>query len=362
MSVALTAGIPRLIEYQGRLTDDSGVPVADGDDFIRFNIYDGPGAGATQLWTSNIQQLTVTGGFVTYILGSNGALPASVFEDSVRYLGIKVGTDPEMTERLRMVAVPYAYKANSADTIANDSYVLTSGAVFSGAVNFDFNDDGQSEVVVSGSAAGGILALSDGGPAATMILNGGGVGDQSVQLPDGSITVGEFEETQVPVSQVFQLFPTTTSVSGFDLVALDSFTVSAPNSGRVIVRLRGAAVGFAVATGSSSVSSVVTVSLCTRTDAVGCDGSTEQFVSQDADNVDGRLDLELFTLSLLLDFPAAGSQKVYFLMGGDDSFPASLNTYPLVELSYVPATSIELSDYPSKTSRASERPQLPTAH
>jgi hypothetical protein len=47
---AIQADVPQLINYQGRLTDGSGVPVADGTYEVIFTIYDAAVAGNSR-WT-----------------------------------------------------------------------------------------------------------------------------------------------------------------------------------------------------------------------------------------------------------------------------------------------------------------------
>jgi hypothetical protein len=47
-----------MISYQGRVTDDIGVPVADGTYDMRFRIYDGE-TGGTLEWDSGTQSKDV---------------------------------------------------------------------------------------------------------------------------------------------------------------------------------------------------------------------------------------------------------------------------------------------------------------
>jgi hypothetical protein len=53
-----SAEIPEMISYQGRVTDDIGVPVADGTYDMRFRIYDGE-TGGTLEWDSGTQSKDV---------------------------------------------------------------------------------------------------------------------------------------------------------------------------------------------------------------------------------------------------------------------------------------------------------------
>lgn len=101
--------IPQLINFQGILKDGSGNPVTNGSYSVTFTIYDAP-SGGTNLW-QEVQTVNTTNGLFTVLLGS-GALPLYyyLFNDSTRWLGVKVGTDPEMTPRQRLVSGAYSLR------------------------------------------------------------------------------------------------------------------------------------------------------------------------------------------------------------------------------------------------------------
>jgi len=115
--VAMAAAeVPQLINFQGNLTKPNGEPVVDGDYDITFTIYDVASEGNT-IWSSGEQSVPLAGGVFVYHLGSAVPLPHDLFSaDTVRWLGIKIGTDPEIDPRTRLVAVPYAYQALRSDT------------------------------------------------------------------------------------------------------------------------------------------------------------------------------------------------------------------------------------------------------
>ena len=110
------AEVPQIISYQGRLTDASGDPVADDLYIMEFLIY-GSEAGSDLLWSSYEQKVDVAGGLFEYQLGSNTPFPKGLFTSAgERYLTVVVGTEPEGTPRVRLVANPYALQAVNADT------------------------------------------------------------------------------------------------------------------------------------------------------------------------------------------------------------------------------------------------------
>jgi hypothetical protein len=107
------AQVPQIINYQGKLTTSSGAPVNDTLQMV-FTIYADLG-GATSLWTET-QGAVVEKGVFNVLLGSVSSIPYSVFDGSIRYLGVKVGGDPEIFPRKPIVSVAYAYKSLEADT------------------------------------------------------------------------------------------------------------------------------------------------------------------------------------------------------------------------------------------------------
>jgi hypothetical protein len=105
------ADAPRLVNFQGRLTDGSGSPVADGSYSVTFVLYDAA-TGGVALW-SETQSVSTGGGLFTALLGSITPFDASLLSGPGRYLGISVGADPELLPRTRLVSAPYALYAAS---------------------------------------------------------------------------------------------------------------------------------------------------------------------------------------------------------------------------------------------------------
>jgi hypothetical protein len=107
-----------MINYQGKLTTAAGAPL-NGNFQMVFTIYDAE-VGRNVLWTETQPAVVVDKGVFNVLLGSvdpvNNPIPYSIFDGSIRYLGVKVGGDPEITPRKPMVSVAYAYKSFEADT------------------------------------------------------------------------------------------------------------------------------------------------------------------------------------------------------------------------------------------------------
>jgi hypothetical protein len=101
---ATAAGVPPAVTHQGRLFDAKGDPITDTLD-ITFAIYDAENAGAP-IW-SEVHAVTLDEGYYSVRLGEMTPF-GTVFDGSVRWLGITVGADPEMTPRAAIDSVPYA--------------------------------------------------------------------------------------------------------------------------------------------------------------------------------------------------------------------------------------------------------------
>src|SRR5687768_3793467 len=113
---AAEAAVPSGITQQGRVLDADGNPVTS-EVAITFTIYDDPmeAEEANVLW-SEVLNIQLDDGYFSARLGEDGdnAFPATLFDGSVRYLGIKIGTDDELAPRARLASVPYAFVAGDA--------------------------------------------------------------------------------------------------------------------------------------------------------------------------------------------------------------------------------------------------------
>jgi hypothetical protein len=116
------ATVPQNINYQGNLTDSGGTPVNAAVSML-FSLYD-VASGGMPLWTET-QTVTVTQGLYSVMLGSVTQLNLPF--DVTYYLGVKVGSDQEMTPRQAFSSIPYALRSAIADRLGqacNDGEVL----------------------------------------------------------------------------------------------------------------------------------------------------------------------------------------------------------------------------------------------
>lgn len=112
-SILSYGAVPQMINYQGKITTPGGALVDTTVQMI-FTIYD-DSTGGNVLWTETQDSVVVQKGVFSVLLGSEGSIPDSAFTGEVRYLGVKVGADAEMSPRKVIASVAYAFRAGTAD-------------------------------------------------------------------------------------------------------------------------------------------------------------------------------------------------------------------------------------------------------
>jgi len=148
--VSIQADIPKLINYQGMLTQSDGAtPVQDGTYDLGFKIY-GSESGTDSLWWEYHSGVQVTNGLFNVILGSQSVL--SLPFDSDYWLETTVETEI-MPTRLQFTSVGYAYRAKMADSAMVAVSAPTGGG---------WTDDGSVVRLVSNTDKVGIGTTSPG--------------------------------------------------------------------------------------------------------------------------------------------------------------------------------------------------------
>jgi len=112
-AAAAPAAVPGEINYQGLLLDDLGQPVTGSVD-MEFRLYDADTAG-TLLWTETHPGVPVADGIYDVALGATTPISASVVAGGAIYLQVSVDGEV-MTPRQRLLVVPYALRAEVAET------------------------------------------------------------------------------------------------------------------------------------------------------------------------------------------------------------------------------------------------------
>lgn len=108
LAITLSAQIPKLISYQGFLTDNNGQALANGTYNVSVKIFDAA-TGGNELW-SETHNVNLTNGLFSVALGSNNALNLAF--DQAYFVSTTVdGT--ELLPRTAMTASPYALNAGA---------------------------------------------------------------------------------------------------------------------------------------------------------------------------------------------------------------------------------------------------------
>ena len=114
LSFKLVLAVPPTLNYQGHLTDSSGIPIDDSVSIV-FAIYD-IDIGGTALWSETQSVIIDKGVFSVELGGGSNPFPLGLFESPL-WMGIKVDTDAEMTPRRPISSVGFSFKASDADRL-----------------------------------------------------------------------------------------------------------------------------------------------------------------------------------------------------------------------------------------------------
>jgi hypothetical protein len=116
-------GVPHLINFQGQLKNNSGSPLVNDTLAVEFKIYDAAVSGNIK-WSEIDTVITDANGLFTILLGKKTPIPDSVFDDSLRWLGIKVGSDAEISPRSQLGSVGYSYASSQWTSAGQDLFRL----------------------------------------------------------------------------------------------------------------------------------------------------------------------------------------------------------------------------------------------
>ncbi len=156
------------LHYQARLMNKSGNIVSNGYYTVSFSLYT-QSSGGSSFW-SETHTLYATRGYVDAQLGSITPLNTD-FSGSDYYLGVRIGSDSEMTPRKQLGSAPWSLNASN-------SQALQGATPGTGSNNIlKLNSLGEIDIA-AGIKSAGTLEASNG-----LNITGG-----SVSLPANSIT------------------------------------------------------------------------------------------------------------------------------------------------------------------------------
>ncbi len=197
--LAVLAAITPQINYQGKLTDSTGVAVATGNYNFTFRLYSAA-SGGSPLWSevrSGGNRVNVRNGLFSVMLGEVTAFTGIDFNQPL-YLTVEVGGtavspawDGEMSPRKILGAVPAALTSDTLDsldssqfirsdvagvlTAASTSAALTINQIGAGSIfNLKNNNTSVFEVLASGLASTSALSVAtDATIGGDLTVNGG---------------------------------------------------------------------------------------------------------------------------------------------------------------------------------------------
>ncbi|MEO0068256.1 MAG: hypothetical protein ABIK23_03895 [candidate division WOR-3 bacterium] len=182
-SFAIT--IPKMLSYQGKLTDSLGNPVPDGNYQLTFRLYTEE-TGGSPFWTE-AQTITVRSGLFSALLGAVNPI-GSVPDAGNLYLSLQVGIAPELTPRLRIVSSAYAFLTERA---ANSDLLQGKDTT---ALDSRYVNEGQANSITSAMIVDGTIATAD-------IANNA---ITSAKIGNGEVTMPKINQSGATLNQVIK--------------------------------------------------------------------------------------------------------------------------------------------------------------
>ena len=144
--------IPKLLSYQGKMTDTFGLPVADTTYSVAFRLYTAP-SGGSSFWNET-QTVRTRSGLFSTLLGSVAQIE-SVPSAGNLYLGMAVAGGAELSPRLRIVGSAYSYLAGKS---ANSDLLQGKDTT---ALDARYINEAQANSVSSAMITNGTIAAVD---------------------------------------------------------------------------------------------------------------------------------------------------------------------------------------------------------
>ncbi|MBC7581299.1 hypothetical protein H7097_00335, partial [Aeromicrobium sp.] len=130
------------VNFQAKLMNASGSIAPDGNYNVEFKLYTGATGGSalwTEDWLNNSSQgVRVANGYLTVNLGAHTSFPTNINWAQNLYIGMTVhgtGSNPsfaantpadgEMTPRLKLTSVPYAFSAGNLSNVSTGGFTST---------------------------------------------------------------------------------------------------------------------------------------------------------------------------------------------------------------------------------------------
>ncbi|MCP4567483.1 MAG: hypothetical protein GY841_07885 [FCB group bacterium] len=180
-STNASADIPRMINYQGVLTDASGDVISQASITINFMIYD-DSLAIPHVWTESILT-SITDGQISHNLGSIAPLPDTLFTriDEL-FLEVQVidtgGVTQILEPRTRLVSSGYAFRVSTIDsasggTVTGEVSILNNSDNYTLTVNNDgYGGGGHFQIHGLANANAAVYGISEAGEDMACAIHG----------------------------------------------------------------------------------------------------------------------------------------------------------------------------------------------
>lgn len=183
LALPVFAQIPRTISYQGFLTNSDGSPKPDGNYTFVFSLYSGS-TGGTAFWSES-KTLNIKKGLFSTMLGDKTPFGDTVKFGNQYWLGIKIGSDPELSPRVALTAAGYSL---SSDNVSNGRVVksingIKDNVVLKAGSNAVINTAGNTITISGGNGSGGIQQIKNTDKSLNIINSSGPAATINLKLP-----------------------------------------------------------------------------------------------------------------------------------------------------------------------------------
>ena len=210
---------PNTMSFQGKVVNANGTNVANGNYSFVFKLYTVSTAG-TAIWTETQTTVTVSNGIFQVNLGSvcplftanacNNNTPVDFNASNSIFLGITFNGDAagEMTPRVQMQSVPYAFNSDKVGGFSASQLVqLSPAGQQSGFINVSGNGTYGGNLSVTGTYNGNVLSGStltfssatansiNGATNQTLIVQSQGTGQLMLNSASGSLGLSSTTNT-----------------------------------------------------------------------------------------------------------------------------------------------------------------------
>lgn len=162
------------INFQARVLTNTGGVVGDGFYTVAFNLYSSSTGGTSQ-WTET-QVITSKNGYITVSLGSVTPFGSNIDWSQEQWLSMNINGDGEMNPRMKVTAVPLAFRAVQADSLTTSSGTVNANQLTQlSPLAVQDTNSGSAAVRINQLGSGGLLQLQAGGSDVFSVDNGGNV-------------------------------------------------------------------------------------------------------------------------------------------------------------------------------------------